>query len=582
MRKLSLFANIFFVTAILNSPVFGQQILIDRGIQAAGLWCFPLHTDPLSYLYLPSTADLSVDQDSLPQFSYLRYVINEPGAGSGASSITEASGGAILNFLVLYHTPEEQIAQAQRVLRDRLDNKDVKIRGPAVFDKGRYALISSILTPDSSSPQRQLLTTGEAPVLEGSRVALTFELDPRASKILLESFKMATPDVSLVFELGFAGLSDSYDAELDINWEDVKQSQTFSAGASIYFVSADVDVAFEKLRKDGAIKLISHGSDASMEKLVETVYDKLLTLMFAPVKPETIPEDQRGGLFSALGALMRPDGALGSRNTTGFGLNVAFQKKDLRTVGKSHLYFKGRSEKKLNHFITFNIGDLYRRYGTNKNIFKDIDIGDPFFKQREIILGVDGDIEKEFSALINSVTVIVEKKHRTGEPTLRTAVITKQSFSNGRLSLPTPIIYGNKNDSDKVAWLNYSYKTIWQFQGGGTLETDWTATSASMINLYTPFSRKTVSLDGNLQEIANRGFRTAVVQIEYSFFGIRKKQQLTVRPAENINDKKFEITLPNEVEEVDYSITWFGANGQKTIVRGKDMTGVIFIDEIPQ
>lgn len=580
MRKLSLFANIFFVTAILNSPVFGQQVLIDRGVQAAGLWCFPLQTDTLSYLYLPSTADLSVDRGSLPQFSYLRYVINKPTSGSGTSSITEASGGAILNFLVLYHTPEEQIAQAQSVIRDRLDNQNVRIRGPIVFDKGRYALISSIITADSSSPQRQLLTTGEAPVLEGSRLALTFELDPQASKILLESFKMATPDVSLVFELGFAGLSDSYDAELDINWVDVKQSQAFSAGASIYFVSADVDVAFEKLRKDGAIKLISHGSDASMEKLVETVYDKLLTLMFTPVKPETVPEDQRGGLLPALGALMRPNGPLGSRSTTGFGANVAFQLKDLRTEGKSHLYFKGRSEKKRNHFITFNIGDLYQKYGTNEKYFRDVPLWDPAFQQRRILLGIDGDIEKEFSKLINSVTVTVEKKHQGGKLTVQELVITKDTFSEGKISVST--VYGNQGDTNLVAWLNYNYKAIWQFQGGGTLETDWTATSASMINLYTPFSRRTVSLDGNLKEISNRGIRTVFVQIEYPFFGIRKKQDLTVRPADNINDKKFEITFPNDVEEVDYSITWYGANGQKTVFRGKDKTGVIFIDELPQ
>lgn len=557
-----------------------QQLLIDRGVQASGLWCFPLLEDSLTYLYLPSQAELAV-QDSTPVFSFLRYIDVKPSESKDETrSVAEAGGGGVLNFMVLYRTPEEQIKAAQGTLRSRLDNKNIKLKGPVVFDKARYTLVSSILGKDSTEARYQVLSTGEAPVLEGSRMAFTFGLSPQSSKLLLESFKMATPDVSLQFELGFSGLTDNYDAELDVDWEDVQQSQAFSAGASVYFVSADVELGFEKLRKNGAIKLKTNGENAQMEHLVQTVYDKLLTLMFSPVKPETVPEGQRGGLMDALGSMTRPNGALGSRNLIGFGANVGFQLKDYQTTGKSVLNFKGRSERKLNHFIAFNIGDLYQRYGSDTRFFRDVHLWDPAFQKREIFVGVDGDIEKEFAKIINSVTIFMEKKHQNGEVTDQTLIVRKTTFQNGQV--PVSATYGNHGDTDRGGWLKYRYKTTWQFQGGATLATDWTTSDAAMIALYTPFSRRTISIDGDAAKMAGAGVRAVAVRIDYPFFGMLRHEQRTIRPADLKADQRFEVTLPNDVQDVDYSITWFLADGKSKSTKGKDDSGVIFIDDLPQ
>lgn len=570
---------LFVLHALLLSFVSSaQQIQIDRGTKAAGLWCFPLNTDSLSYLYLPAQARLALDEKQSPQFSFLRYVINKPTAGNNA--ISEADGGGILNFLVLYDTPDKMVKEAEGILRERFKNDNIKLKGPLVFDKGRYTLISSIIKADTSKPQRKVLTTGEAPILEGSRIALTFDLKPEASKLLLESFKMTTPDVSLVFELGFSGLTDAYDAEMEVDWSEVKKSEAFKAGGSIYFVSANVELGLDKLRRDGAIKLKSNGSSEQMEGLVQTVYDKLLTLMFKPVKPETVPPDQQGGL---LDALVGPNGLLGSRNTLGFGLNMGFQLKDLQSEGKTHLYFKGRSLVNRTHFVTFNIGNLYKEYGNDTNYFISVPLYDPTFQQREVLIGVDGDTEKEFTKMVNSVTVMMTKKHQDGKETLRSMILTKQSQDSIRKSKqPLAMVYGYQKDTNRVEWLKYKYKTIWQFQGGGNLETDWKTESAAMINLFTPFSRKTISLEGDATALNNQNIRAISVQIEYPFFGQKKQQRMTLKTSEPMNDKKFEITLPNNVEEVDYSITWFGKDGTLKNMKGKDKYGLIFLDEIPK
>lgn len=586
VRALLALACAFFASAFLPRAASAQQVLVDRGIRAAGLWCFPLLEDSLTYLYLPSQAELAfAEGDSTPVFSFLRYIDVQPGKDKDETrAVSEAGGGGLLTFLILYNTPEEQVKAAQGALRTRLDNKGVKLRGPVVFEKARYTLVSSVVkgeesTSSGGSTGYRALSTGEAPVLEGSRMAFSFPLSPKDSKLLLESFKMATPDVSLMFELTFSGLTDNYDAEMTVDWSEVQQSQAFSAGASVYFVSADVDVGFEKLRKDGAIKLKVNGSNTQMESLVQTVYDKLLHLLFTPVKPETVPEDQRGGLMSALGSLTRPNGPLGSRSLLGFGANVGFQLKDLQTSGKMVMNFKGRSERKVNHFISFNIGDLYHRYGSDTRYFKDVPLWDPTFQKREIYVGVDGDIEKEFSKIINSVTIFVEKQHQNGEVTDQTLIVKKSTFQNGQV--PVTAAYGNRGDVNRSEWLKYRYKTTWQFQGGATLSTDWTTSDAAMISLYTPFSRRAFVIDGDSTKLAKAGVRAAAVRIDYPFFGVKRHEQRTIRLAEKAADQRFEVTLPNDIEDVDYSITWFLADGGSKSTKGKDGSGVIFIDEVP-
>lgn len=571
---------IIIILLLVIRTAHGQQVLIDRGVQVDGLWCFPLYQDTTTYMYLSSSARLSVSESNTPQFSFMRYVATKASSGGSTSAITDATGGGILNFLVQYETPEKLVTNAQKVLRERFKNEAIKVRGPIVFSKGRWTLISSVLTKDTTKTERKILSAGEAPVLEGSRIALTFDLKPADANLLMENFKMSTPDVSLVFELGFSGLSENYDAEIEIDWSEVRDSKAFEAGASVYFVSADLKLGFDKLIKNGAVKLKSNGSNAQMEGLIQVVYDKLLNLMFSPVRPETVPEGQQGSMLQAITGMFGPGGILGSRSLTGFGANVGFQLKEMHSEGKSKLNFKGRTEKNLNHFIVFNIGDLYQQYGTNSKLFATRNIDDDAFRQREVYVGVDGELEKEFAKMINSVSIVLNKDHQNGQNTLQNFILNRESFKV--LKNTAPLIYGFKADTNRVEWLNYNYKTIWQFQGGGTLETDWNSSAAAMINLYTPFQHRSIILDGNLKSLSDKGIRAVSVQIDYSFFGQRKQMRQTIRPTDDLAGKQFEVTLPNNTEEVDYTITWFDKNGQQKTLKGKDKFGLIFIDEIPE
>lgn len=572
---------LFIVLLIMYScQLCAQQVLIDKGTRINGLWCFPLHTDENTYLYLPPRARLALDKEQHPKFSFMRYMTEKQTEDASANTITEAGGGGILHFLILYDTPSEQIEDAQTLLREKLENENIIIRGPIVFDNGSFVLISSILNHETGTEERKVLSIGEAPVLENSSIALSFDISPLDSKLLLESFKMDTPDISLIFDLTFSGLSDSYDATLEIDWSEVKKSKNFSAGGSIYYIGADVELGFDELIKNNAIRLITNGSNASMEALLNTVYNKLLEVMFKPVEVSNIPPEQRGSMMEAISSLTGPEGILSSGNTTGFGLNASFQMKEIRVEGKSNLFFKGRSSISRHHFITFNIGDLYKKYGQDKHFFKDIAIWDPAFQQREIYVGIDGDLEKEFESMLNSVTVTLRKKHLNGAETLADILIKKESFKNyeGKLSMR----YLNQGDTIRTDWLNYEYKTSWKFKGGGGYDTPWQTENSAMVNLFIPFRRRTIHLEGDMSTFKELGIRAVSVQINYPFFDKIKRYQITIRPTDKLSEKSFEITLPNSLENVNYKITWIKRNAPKQELEGVDNFGIIFIDEIPE
>lgn len=579
MRHLLLLLWIMFLGAVAAYDARAELLLIDHGVKASGLWCFPLDGNPKEYVYLPGQARLALDDAANPQFSFIRYVINTPGE-SESNSITRAAGGGVLHFLVLYETPEKQVRAAEAELRERRKDDEIVLRGPVVFSAGRYTLVSSILNSQTGEKRQQVLATGQAPVLEGNRIALSFDLDPEKASLLMESFKMSTPDVSLVFDLEFGGITDAYNAQLTIDWSEVRKSKTFEAGASVYFIGADVGLFFDELRRNNAIQLHSSGSDASMEALLNNVYAKLLELMFKPAAPERVPSDQRGGLTDALAALFGQKGALSSRNTTGFGAHVGYQLKDMRTEGKSVLNFDHRSMVQRHNYITFNIGDFHKRFGSNEDYFRLVNLADPAFEQREVRVAVDGALLPEFEHFINNVTVTLRKKHQNGSQTLRELVLDRGALGKGT---ELRMVYGYAGDIDRLDWLNYEYRTQWSFKEGGEYQTDWQSTSAPMINLFAPYERRSVQLLASREALQAQGVRVVIVQVEYPFFGKHNRKQVVFRTdRDDVDTPMFEITLPHNQFDYDYSMTWVLQDGKRRMGAGKDGTGVLFLDEVPE
>lgn len=579
--KNSITFKLFLLLSVLSSSrAASQQIAIDRGVRVEGLWCFPLITDSTQYLYLPDRSMLGADEKKQPQFSFIRYVTPSATTTTEGSSIAKAGGGGVLHFLVLYDTDEKKVAKAQERLRELMKNDELKLKGPVVFKEGRYALISSIINPETGNSEKRLMAIGAAPVLQGSRIALSFELDPERSTLLFESFKTATPDVSIVFDMTFSGIMDAYDAKMTVDWAEVQKNEKIGGGVKIYFVSAELEKIYEELRRTSAIKLETTGQDDKMQKIVDEAYSKITDMMFRRAEPEQIPPAEQGGLNALLGSLIgnSSGGTSASGNSFAFGAHFGYKRKDVKLSGYSVLNFNSRTLTDRHHYITFNIGDFYKKYGNDEKYFRTVSLYNPDFEMRQVHVAVDGLLIPEFEKMINSITVTLRKKHQNGSQTLREVTILKSSLSDSKNLMMS---YGSVGDNNREEWLNYEYRAQYNFLGGKTYQTDWKEQNNSMINLFVPYNRKVIKVEADKEILKSANVRAVSIRITYPFFDESKTLDFTVRPDDDLSQKYFDITLPAGRYEYDYSIRWRMKDNSEKLLTGKNDNELLFIDVIP-
>ena len=547
-----------------------QPVLVEEFVDADGLICFPVYGDSTLYKYLPSRGRLGVTETDLPEFSFLRYsMVRHDDAASG-SSISEASGGGLLHFLVLYDTPDDQIRNAERELRRKLNRKDIHLAGPVEISAGKFMLISSLLI--DGKEEKQILGTGRAPVFQNSKVAFSFLIDPLNANLLMESFKMATPDISITFDLEFSGLTSAYNGQLVVDWSQVQQSEYSNSSVDAIFYSSDVEKTFGSLIQNGGIRMESYGKDSVASGLLEVAYDRLLKLMFDPVRPDSIASEKTGGVV---------DEIFGSRGLLGglVGGSNVYRKRTIKTSGQTVVQINSRKLVDRHHLLTFNIGDLFAKYGDNKRVFRSVGLDDPTFQQRDVLVNLDGDVKDEFEDMISSVSITMKKKHQNGDETIKEIFVNNDMLRD--YAGNTRLTYLYKEDKDRMEWLNYDYAITWQFKKDGHYETDWLTSSSPVINLYAPYQYRKIDLMGDIRMLQEAGVVAVAVEIEYPFFGKTKKERVTVRTNSGEEAHTLEAILPLGVDRVDYKITWIYREGRKVALRGEDEFGVILIDEIP-
>lgn len=566
----------------LASSAGAQQVMIDQAARVEDMWCFPSAANPKHWYYLPQTARLATDENGDPVFSFLRYVVNRPAQEGDSKGITTADGGGIVTLMATYDTPAELVQRADRALKRKLQDDEAVLRGPIIFKQGRYLLVSSILREKDGGTQKEqhLLGSGNAPVFEGNEVAFSFDVSPEQSKLLLESFQMSTPDISIVFDMTFSGLADAYDALLEVDWSEVSKNETLGGGASVgvgmFRVGAEIEKGMKELHTQNAIRITTRGASPNMEGLLEKVNSKLLDLMFKKVEPEKTPEKQED-MLASLANLGKNYYKTVSPNY----VNVSFkyERREIKTTGKTVFHLNHQAPVDRNSMMVANIGDLYARYKDDGNRFRTVNLSDAAFQQREIHVGIDGAILPEFEKYVNSVTVTLRKVHQNGAQTLREVVIDRNTFN--KESRDFRMVYGWNGDEDRARWLEYEYRTRWSFKGGGLHETDWTRTDINMIDLYAPYVRNTVQLVGDAETLKQQGVRALAIHVEYDFFDGRRSQDLALQTSEQIDGKEIEITLPLGVYAYDYSVTWMRKGQPPVEAKGSDDSGVIFVDEVP-
>jgi hypothetical protein len=226
-----------------------------------------------------------------------------------------------------------------------------------------------------------------------------------------------------------------------------------------------------------------------------------------------------------------------------------------------------------------NIGDLSQLRADSRH-FREVNLDDPLYRQREINVMVDGLNAQDFGQYINFVTVQMRKKHAGGEESSDEVRIDRTNFNQegNRFAL----LYGWKNDNDRRKWMEYEYRPVWSFFGGVPVEGTWTKSTDGALNMAPPFQRRTVEVQAAPEAVQQHGIRAVTVRVFYTLAGVEKSKTVTLNASKNQLSEKVELMLPADVGDYAYEITWqLTGNRTRSSGRQKASSAVLFVDEVP-
>ncbi|MCD9018169.1 hypothetical protein [Parachryseolinea silvisoli] len=556
-----------------------QPVFIDQPIQCGELLVFPHITDSTKYYYLPNKLRLGETLSGLPQFSFLRYVQNVK-TKPGTDQVVEGDGGGIVHALVQLSVPESELSRAQSMLRSKTKNKEAVIVGPIVYKGGTFALISSF-AEEGSDFTKKVVGVGRAPVFVGNKAACSIRLTKLGAKILWESCKTPTPDLSFSFVMDFAGYRSPMQARVEVDWDKVYKHEEFSAGVRIgtpyVSLGADIKAAFDELREDGTIKVINFGADDKMESMLDVAYKKILDMMFAPFSmPPGSEESTVEQIANGINTIAK--GIQQSASAVSF--NFAYEMKQQKKSGHYVIDLSKATMETINFRFDENLGSDVAQC---KDCFRSVNLDDPFYKQRELLVSVDGLNSDQFSKYINFVTVSMKKTHANGAVTYDELRIAEKEFKDAQGN-PFRLLYGWKDqgDNDRDKWLTYEYQTKWSFFGDHTVQQDWTKSDQLGLNVAPPFHPVAVSVEADPKLLQEAQIRLATVKFYYDYGAGLKEEQVTIKGTQQVPAALAEFMLKRGNYDYEYEIVW-RLMGSKTLSSGrkKSSDALIYVDEIP-
>jgi len=198
--------------------------------------------------------------------------------------------------------------------------------------------------------------------------------------------------------------------------------------------------------------------------------------------------------------------------------------------------------------------------------FRMVNLDDPLYKQREIIAFIDGSNSEDFGQFINFVTVLLKKKHESGELTQREIRIDRKNFNQGNNFKFDP--YGWKGDNNRDKWLEYEYKTTWSFFGGHEVEMPWTTRESGSISLAPPLRKKDIYIEADASLAEDNNVRSAEVKIYYQQGEKEKIERVRIDFSKEELSKRISVVQEDDVLEYEYEIKWH-IKGQEPIVQEK-------------
>jgi hypothetical protein len=260
-----------------------------------------------------------------------------------------------------------------------------------------------------------------------------------------------------------------------------------------------------------------------------------------------------------------------------FAVVATFEMKRVRQQGIFKIDLNKSTADNVSMRFDENIGDL-TSYMNDTRVFREVNLDDPLYIQRELIAMVDGMNSTDFGQFVNFVNVRLKKNHEGGTITNQEIRIDRNNFNKEGNNFR--MVYGWKGDNDRKKWMDYEYEAEWSFFGGQTVKSPVTRSASGAINVTPPYQRRTVEFQADQAALQTAGVRLVTVIVYYKLGTVELKKQVTLNPAKGLLSEKADFMLPGDSYDYEYEVTWRMANNtSKTSGRLKSNEAIVFVDQ---
>ena len=542
----------------------------DEGrLEVDGVQLFQDSENGNAYYYLPPYPGISVLENGEFEFLCIKYV--------GATG--KESGGGLFHALVQFSLTRTELADLERKLRERIPDARIMGAVPIMEDEGKtdvpgFRIVSTLLNAEEGNKfATNLISSGKAPFLPGSKAAIAAHLTPDGATLLWNSFQGTTSDVSIVVEGYFRAKLKAYKATVKADLELVYNHFSAFSNTQSGFTRDQATDILDSLCQQGIIEIdiadLSAGLDVKTEayqNILSIITEKVINQMFDvnsgwakmpalenAAQPSDLKERyQRGALvrfFAGDGTQEYvPDDQLVLKKKTAVRSFHFFLDLNQSTVIKVPVYATG------------NIRGFYNEFKDDKRYFRVVDMNDPDFQQREIHFQVAGNFIQSFGDMIDQVSVLVQKDYpgENAHSFSGTLLFSKSGIDSGKViqSLSYQRL-GDRSDD----WLNYKYKAGWKFIGIDSLITipgkDWQKASLSSVSLEPPLSRTDVEIGIDKELLENHGIQSVRIRFASILFGKPYKGKMLVIRANDANESLKTMVYHDKDQPVVYQINWY-------------------------
>jgi hypothetical protein len=489
------------------------------------------------YYYLPPTGTVRLGRrpDGVPEFLLLKFTTEKREDQGGVN-------GAVMHFLMEYGLTPAQEEELRGKLRSTNDELLGAMQMLPDGEASTFLITSATLKDEGMT--KSLVTSGKAPLLPGQKVAAAARLTGNGAQLLAATLESARSiaDCSISFNLAYAVNTPAVNATAVFHSKKLQQERDRlrkswdhthrTTGTFLWWETSGEDsYTYREMRdqwqflQDEKVVEFQYAeqgtpNDDRVTKIREAVFQSFLDSFFKADKPspEQMVQNQKEPA--------KPDDGPGIQGDH-FRSSI-YRVKSMTAIEDRYWNFAASLPMKETMQLTGNLASWYSGVRDNPACVTTVNLNDPFFTHRDIVFILDLDAKEIFDEAVNFVTINVRKNRASGVPFADHKTIDAAYVKAKGVAATTT--YSRAQDTNPEV---YQYQAKWSLKGGNEFPANptWKTGEWEGVTLSPPVRPLTIDLEGNLEELKEKGVTRVTAEIHFSQFGKEKTEKLDLSVA---------------------------------------------------